>query len=53
MMKNDQKNVMKYGVKLKLYSKKILIVNQCIMINILKLKCVIIRSFIIIKGLRK
>ena len=31
-------NIMKYGIKLKIYLKKNLIVNQCIMINALKLK---------------
>ena len=35
---NTEKNIMKYGIKLKVYLKKNLIVNQCIMINILKLK---------------
>ena len=32
------KNIMKYGIKLKVYLRKNLIVNQCIMINTLKLK---------------
>ena len=31
-------NIMKYGIKLKIYLKKNLIVKQCIMINTLKLK---------------
>ena len=32
------KNIMKYGIKLKVYLRKNLIANQCIMINTLKLK---------------
>ena len=36
--KKYQKNIMRYGIKLKASLKKNLIVNQCIMINTLKLK---------------
>ena len=36
--KEALKNIMKYGIKLKVYLRKNLIVNQCIMINTLKLK---------------
>ena len=32
------KNIMKYGIKLRVYLRKNLILNQCIMINTLKLK---------------
>ena len=43
MIKNCQKNTMRYGIRLKVYLiaillKKNLIVNQCILINILILK---------------
>ena len=41
LLVNDKKyykNIMKYGIKLNIYLKKYLIVNQCILINILKLK---------------
>ena len=36
--KEYQKNILKYGIKLKFSLKKILIVNQYIMINTLKLE---------------
>ena len=38
MIKNYLKSAMKYEIRLKIHLKKNLIVNQCIMINALKLK---------------
>ena len=41
LLVNDKKTLQKYneiGIKLKIYLKKYLIVNQCLWINILKLK---------------
>ena len=41
LLVNDKKILQKYneiGIKLKIYLKKYLIVNQCLWINILKLK---------------
>ena len=36
--KKNWKNILKYATKLKIYLKKNLMVNQCLVINILKLK---------------
>ena len=41
LLVNDKKTLQKYneiGIKLKIYLKKYLIVNQCLWINVLKLK---------------
>ena len=52
MIKNYENDRMKYGIKLRVYLRKNLIMNQCIMTNTLKKK-VEKGAFIIIKCLEK